>query len=604
MNKFKRFSLVLSAMLLATLVAFGDAPVNYYDNALGKRDEMLMIALRNIIRNHTEVSYSSGLLAAFAAVDTDDEGYIIDIYSNCRYRPSDNGSSAKNLGQGYNREHSFPRSWFNGAVAPMNTDVFHIYPTDISVNSQRGNHPYGVCAEGTRLTYGKYVAKGKLGKSSYPGYSGVVFEPDDEYKGDLARTFFYMVTCYKNELPSWPGSDQLDYYRNGYKAFSTWTINMLMEWTSLDPVSEKEIKRNDGIYRIQGNRNPFIDHPELAEYIWGSLQGKDWNGTGGDVTASIETPVNGSVIDMGTTAVGTELTYTVNVKGQALTKGLTMSMTDNENFYVSANSFSASEVNRGTSFTITFMAEEEGTVTNQITLSSSEVSTTFTLTATASNDDPGPGPGPGGGSITEDWEGCESGGYWTTTVLGHAWIWEFTDAGIWGDNLRHGELCCRMGKTRTSCITMAQDMENGATAIDLWAASYGNDENADLVVEYSVNRGTTWNSLGDFTVTRGSLQHYTLDIDVQSNVRFRIRQSSGSRVNIDDITIQGRAQQTYIDGDVNGDGEVNIADVNAVLDIVLGGKADQATTKRADVNHDGEIGIADVNSVIDIILGL
>ena len=151
---------------------------------------------------------------------------------------------------------------------------------------------------------------------------------------------------------------------------------------------------------------------------------------------------------------------------------------------------------------------------------------------------------------------------------------------------------------------MAQDMENGATAIDLWAASYGNDENADLVVEYSVNHGTTWNTLGDFTVTRGSLQHYTLDIDVQSSVRFRIRQSSGSRVNIDDITIQGRAQQTYIDGDVNGDGEVNIADVNAVLDIVLGGEADQATTKRADVNHDGEIGIADVNSVIDIILGL
>jgi endonuclease I len=103
----------------------------------------------------------------------------------------------------------------------MNTDVFHIYPTDIKVNSQRGNNPYGVCANGTRLTYDSYVAKGKLGSSTYPGYSGTVFEPDDEYKGDLARTYFYMVTCYKNELPSWPGSPNINYSQNKYKAFST-----------------------------------------------------------------------------------------------------------------------------------------------------------------------------------------------------------------------------------------------------------------------------------------------------------------------------------------------------------------------------------------------
>lgn len=280
MTKPIKFILVLAAAIVTIFTIHATEPAKYYNSALDKSDEALMTALCNIIREHKEVSYSAGLLNAFSIADVDDEGYIIDIYSNVRYRTSDNGSSASHVGQGYNREHSFPRSWFGGAVSPMNTDVFHIYPTDIKVNSQRDNDPYGVCANGTRLTYGSYVAKGKSGPCTYPGYSGTVFEPDDEYKGDLARTYFYMVTCYKNELPSWPENktNQLDYRNNKYKAFSTWTINMLIEWTRLDPVSEKEIKRNEAIYGIQGNRNPFIDHPELAEHIWGNMQGKPWKG--------------------------------------------------------------------------------------------------------------------------------------------------------------------------------------------------------------------------------------------------------------------------------------------------------------------------------------
>ena len=597
MNKSIRLSLVLAAVMTA-LSALGSAPVNYYNSALGKSDESLMIALCNIIRNHTEVSYSSGLLNAFKIADTDDEGYIIDIYSNVRYRPNDNGSSASHIGEGYNREHSFPRSWFGGEVSPMNTDVFHIYPTDIKVNSQRGNNPYGECDDNNsvRLTYGNYVAKGKLGPSNYPGYSGTVFEPDDEYKGDLARTFFYMATCYKNELPSWPGSPQLNYVANKYKAFSTWTINMLMEWTRLDPVSEKEIKRNEAVFGIQGNRNPFIDHPELAEHIWGNMQGKPWNGSGGEVTAAIITPANGSTIDLGSTTVGTELPYTINLKGEGLTQPLSMSMVESEYFYVSASRFTASEVNKGTSFTITFTADDEGTFSDIITIGNGEASTTFTVTATAIEQGPGPDPTVPGDSITEDWEDCETGGYWNKEIQGNAWNWLFTDAGIWGDNFSHGELSCRMGKTSSSAIAMTQDVENNVCAIGLWAGAYGNDGDAVLDVQYSTNQGTTWSSLGDFSVTRGKLQHYTLDIEVTGKVRFRISQLSGMRVNIDDITVYFRSQ--HIKGDVNGDGEVNIADINAVIGFILDGDFDNA----ADVNDDSEINVADVNMIIDIIL--
>jgi endonuclease I len=386
MNKPIRLAILLAA-LATTLTALASIPINYYNNALGKSDEPLMTALRNIIYVHNEVSYSKGLLDAFKKADTDDEGYIIDIYSNIRYRTSDNGSSASHIGQGYNREHSFPRSWFNGEVAPMNTDVFHIYPTDIKVNSQRSNFPYGVCANGTRLTYGSYVAKGKLGTCTYPGYSGTVFEPDDEYKGDLARSYFYMVTCYKNELPSWVGSDQLNYRANKYKAFSSWTISMLMEWTRLDPVSEKEIKRNEAIYGIQGNRNPFIDHPELAEHIWGNKQGIPWNGSADDTPAAIISPEDGSIIDIGSTTLGTPIPYSIDLKGERLTTGVTMSMSDNEYFFVSASTFTASEVNNGTSFTITFTADDLGTFDNLITIGNAEATSTFTVRATAVDQD-------------------------------------------------------------------------------------------------------------------------------------------------------------------------------------------------------------------------
>ena len=599
MNKSKRFTLLLAALMTTVLASWAAEPANYYNSAVGKSDERLMSALRDIIRPHKEVSYSSGLLDAFRKADTDDQGYIIDIYSNCRYRPSDNGSSAKNLGEGYNREHSFPRSWFNGAVAPMNTDVFHVYPTDIKVNSQRGNNPYGVCANGTRLTNGSLVAKGKLGKSTYPGYNGTVFEPDDEYKGDLARTYFYMVTCYKNELPNWPGSDQLDYWTNNYKAFSTWTINMLMEWTRLDPVSEKEIKRNEAIYGIQGNRNPFIDHPELAEHIWGDMQGKPWNGSSGTVTPTITTPANGSYIDLGSTTVGTELYYTINLKGEGLTQPLTLTITDNDYFHASADTFTASDVNDGTSFIITFAADEEDTYTDFITISSNEVSTTFSVTATVTKQDPGPDPTIHGDSIVEDWEDCETGGYWDKEIQGHAWKWIFNNAGIWDDSMSHGELCCRFGKTSSSAIAMAEDFEGGTSAIAFWAASYGNDDNATLRVDFSTDKGSSWTELGSFTVSRGALQQIILDVPLEDNVRFRIVQTAGMRVNVDDIIIYGRSEETPCKpGDVNCDGEVNIADVNIVIDHILSGEMDDA----CDVNKDLEVNIADVNFIIDLIL--
>ena len=595
MNKLIRLSFLLAAIVVTAQPAVAAEPTKYYNNAYGKSDESLMTALSSIIRSHRQLSYSA-LWDAFRTTDTDDEGYIIDMYSNCRYRPSEHGGSAQNVGDGFNREHSFPKSWFDDGY-PMYTDLFHLYPTDIKVNGQRSNYPFGVCANGTRLTYKNYYGKGKLGTSTYAGYSGTVFEPDDEYKGDFARTYFYMVTCYKAELPSWPGSPQLNYSANRYKAFSTWSINMLMEWTRMDPVSEKEIKRNDAVYDLQGNRNPFIDHPELAEHIWGNMQGQPWHGSG-TPTAAITSPTNGSYIDIGETVIDTTLDYTINIEGIALTADVTLTMDNYQYFSVDKANFTADEVNNGTSFVISFTSDEEGIYNTTITLSSDEVSTTFTVVANAiENDDPNP-PVALGDSIVEDWEGCSTGGYWTDQVMGNAFNWHFSDAGIWGDNISHGELSCRLGKSNNSAITMLESVTD-VVAIGFYAASFGNDSDADLSIAYSTTQGSSWIGLGTVTVTKGALQHYVLEIDTDWPVCFSIAQTSGSRVNIDDITIYRRAQEVVIYGDVNFDGEVNIADINAVIKAILG---DGSENTNPDVNDDGEVNIADINAIIGVIL--
>jgi endonuclease I len=153
----------------------------------------------------------------------------------------------------------------------MYTDLFHLYPTDGYVNGKRGNMPFG---ENKGESYKSVNGFSKIGSCTYPGYSGTVFEPNDEYKGDFARTYFYMVTCYEDKLPNW--YDNYEDARptldgNKYPGLSSWQLSMLMKWAANDPVSRKEVERNEAVYGIQNNRNPFIDYPGLEQYIWGDL---------------------------------------------------------------------------------------------------------------------------------------------------------------------------------------------------------------------------------------------------------------------------------------------------------------------------------------------
>ncbi|MBW6491383.1 MAG: endonuclease [Lentimicrobium sp.] len=268
----KKF-LLLILMPLGS-VSYAQPPAGYYNTATGLSGTALQIALHNIIDDHNVISYN-GLWTAFQSTDRLPDGKVWDMYSNCSWTFfSDQCGNYNSECDCYNREHSWPKSWF-GDQSPMNSDLFHLYPTDGWVNNKRSNYPFG------EVSSPSYTSSNgsKLGNNTYPGYSGIVFEPIDEYKGDFARTYFYMSVRYYGEDNNWPGSEMT----NGAQ-LRPWAMAMMKEWHYSDPVSEKEINRNNAVYTFQLNRNPFIDVPEFVAQIWGGTTGIDDHDTYRNIT--------------------------------------------------------------------------------------------------------------------------------------------------------------------------------------------------------------------------------------------------------------------------------------------------------------------------------
>ena len=260
----KRLSLALLFSLLGSMV-WAQIPNGYYDSAEGKTGQELRMALHNIIKNHRAVGYSN-LGDYYGYTDLDANNRIIDIYSNQHYTLNQTSGSGSSEGNGWNKEHTWPQSWF-GSGTPK-SDIFHVYPTDAKVNNMRSNYPY---AEVKNVTFTSSNGS-KLGTSKTPGYSGKAFEPADEYKGDIARTYFYMTTRYYTEDGSWKSSAMTNKCE-----IEPWALTMLLQWNDQDPVSQKEIDRNNAIYNfVQWNRNPFIDHPEYAHLIWDNTAAEDY----------------------------------------------------------------------------------------------------------------------------------------------------------------------------------------------------------------------------------------------------------------------------------------------------------------------------------------
>ena len=418
----KKLNLFFSLLFVAAALC-AQPSATYYSSANGQSGDALRTALMNIIDGHTVVSYDN-LKELYKYSDTkendaDTRNMLIDIYSECTYTPGSAYCGSGSCG-GYNREHSVPKSWFN-KESPMYSDAFHLYPTSCYVNSYRGNYALGECSGGEKCTSnGMTEALGRRGSCTYPGYSAVVYEPDDKYKGDLARTYFYMATRYADKCSSWSGG----MFGSDNNGFQTWAINMLLEWHRADPVSEKEKIRNEAIFGntkyntgaySQKNRNPFIDYPCLAEYIWGNKKGEpvdfstlvsSYDAAFADTenqcgcqssTNPIITSPKGSVA-FGAVAVNTNTTQTITVQGRNLTNNvtLTLSGTNADLFSLSDATVSVDDALAGKTITITYQPTSEGNHTATLTLSSTDAASvevtltgsgasTYTITYNAGN---------------------------------------------------------------------------------------------------------------------------------------------------------------------------------------------------------------------------
>ena len=261
-----------SAFVLdTTSLVFGPMPGNYYQYAQGTTDSTLKNHLGYIICRGLRYKYGSGSKHswdAFFYTDRDtNTNQVLDMYSNnIRYFDPEHPTASVT---GFDIEHMLPKSWWGGDVNPAYCDLYHLVPGDYSANRSKSNHAPGIPSDST-FNNGSFVT----GSGSVYGLTRV-FCPADEYKGDFARAYFYIATCYGDSL-TWitTGEPGIAMTNEEWQEFRPWLRDLLVSWHRMDPVSEKEKTRAIEVNKIQGNRNPFIDYPELVEYIWGDKQGQ------------------------------------------------------------------------------------------------------------------------------------------------------------------------------------------------------------------------------------------------------------------------------------------------------------------------------------------
>lgn len=267
-------NLRLCAMTLATLVAgsaFAEIPSGYYNNLEGLSGVELKRAAKNRVYSHTEISYGDATWEVFKKSDVryvDGKLCYWDMYSDNNVPVAD-GKPDSNV---MNIEHGVANSWWGGGKNAAYKDLFHLNPSNSAANSRKGNYPM---SDIKTVSWDNGVTFIGSPVSGQGGGSSIVYEPADEYKGDFARAFFYMFTVYDNI--SWQSKTDWMYDTSSDLTLKPWAYELLLKWSEEDPVSWKEIDRNEAIYQAQRNRNPFIDNPKLARHIWGDLKGQPFH---------------------------------------------------------------------------------------------------------------------------------------------------------------------------------------------------------------------------------------------------------------------------------------------------------------------------------------
>ena len=382
--------MIFTAICGSIFSLLADMPRDYYPNSLeGKNGAELKTELHNLLKNHTRLPYGSRdynqiacTWTVFKKSDVRPNGKVWDMYSNNSYNFSNGAGATK----GMNIEHSVPKSWWGDAYDETATpltrfkydgsyDLHHLTPSDAAANTAKSNYPLG---EVDSPLFDNGVTKVGTGQAN--GRATNLFEPADEYKGDFARMYLYFVTCYQDY--SWKSSALSMFAQNSYPTLNAYGQSLLLKWHRQDPVSQKEIDRNNAVYSFQGNRNPFIDYPNMVEYIWGDSTNYEFSFSG-QSTSAPSISISNDKIEFGYIGTETSKDKEIYIKGKNLTTDITAKLLNNDSgdFSLGMSNLPAHDLNTtGINLAITFSPRSIGTRNVTLRLSSDELSAPVDIT--------------------------------------------------------------------------------------------------------------------------------------------------------------------------------------------------------------------------------
>ena len=353
--------------LLIALCSSLLAQEQYYRKAEGLRGTQLKEALHDLIQPSYVLAYGGGVgktWTGFWYTDQMENMQVRDRYSNVVRYLNPDMSAVSNM----NIEHIWANSWWGHVKNNAYCDLFNLYPADATANGRKSNNPIGI-VDGT-VSYTNGVTK--VGKSSSYRADSLItaWEPADQWKGDFARTYFYMATCYSHMTSLWTTTEGLlTVDPNSPLLMRPWVYNLMLEWAEADPLDEIEQQRCDAIYEIQGNRNPFVDYPELCYYIWGNKSDEQFY-CSEEHGAEIFVPAASEEIDFGLHPLSRPFSAKVQVRGRGLNEGASLAVTDGY-FALDKTSLSANDIHEGTDVSVSVSPTEEGTYTTMLLLEGS-----------------------------------------------------------------------------------------------------------------------------------------------------------------------------------------------------------------------------------------
>lgn len=560
--------LVLSLSLIAQTV-----PKSYYSSIDGLKKENLKLALGKLIANHTKRSYSSQLATDYKSiyVVTGTTQQVYDLYSNEVYNYS---STSK-----WNKEHTVANSYWGGSQNNAYSDLFSVIPSLATANSRKSNYPPAELATTTydsgRIKIGKPVS-GQGGN----GYT-YAWEPYDEFKGDFARIIMYVATCYYNI--SW--NTQCPFTNQTWPTMDTWLYKLMLKWHNQDPVCEKEMEINDAVQGIQKNRNPFIDYPILADYIWGELTDATFDletavphqHYGGD-TPTTAFSVTPTTIDMGAVVAGTPHTVTFTVTPQHMVDDITISTT----LGTLSTTKIAKSATAATVVTLTYTPDLSGAFSGTVTVTDGQNTRIVHVSGTAYSEIP---------------EGEDGDLYVKVTSEPVSWKGKYLIVYEKKGYVMDGAQTAFDGKEKYITLAISDNAIRSTNESPLGTHAFTIEENGD---GYSIKSASGYylgHSSKELTQSESTKTKFNISLedgiyDGQWYLRFnsdalmfRFYKSGQQAIAL------YRAMQL---GDVNHDGAVNAADIPALISFMTSEQESTYIRAAADLDGDGSITDADL----------